>query len=223
MMNQSGFATCILSYSPFIISANETLFETLKCLPGLENMCLLSPGVHEIFNLFRIVDKALMLFVDVDDYAVTTLMHFMQKVSYPQMVVIAITADSDVQKAIGFLRIGMRGIVMKEELNEAFIHDIVNTYPNKGFPISNVITQSIIQVLVADAKQPFDADLSKREQQILHHLTKGASYKMIASDLEISIETVRHHIKRLYKKLDIKSKGEIMSKMMDTRTYHPFM
>ncbi|WP_158563165.1 helix-turn-helix transcriptional regulator [Chitinophaga silvatica] len=223
MINHSGTATSKVVYSPFIISANDFFFNTFKCLPGLKNVNLLLPDLHDVFNLLRIAEKALMLFVDVDHYAVNMLMHFMQKVVYPDIVVIATTAECDVQKAIGYLRIGMRGVIMKDELNESVANEIVSTYPSKGFPISNVITQRMVHTLVNIERQPLDVDLSKREQQILHHLMKGASYKMVAGHLGISIETVRHHIKRLYKKLGIRSKGEIIAKMMDTRIYHPFM
>ncbi|NIG54981.1 LuxR C-terminal-related transcriptional regulator [Chitinophaga sp. Cy-1792] len=223
MIDQGGISTSKLSYFPFIISRDAIFFDALKCLPGLDDVSLLLPDLQDIFNLCGIVDKALMLFVDVDNYAVNMLVHFMQKVIYPNIVVIAITAECDVQKTIGYLRLGMRGVIMKDELSESLVHEIVNAYPSKGFPISNVITQRMIHTLVNNEHQPFDVDLSKREQQILHHLMKGASYKMIAGELGISIETVRHHIKRLYKKLGIKSKGEIIAKMMDTRTYNPFM
>jgi DNA-binding CsgD family transcriptional regulator len=94
------------------------------------------------------------------------------------------------------------------------IADTAKTFPGKGIPISPFITQSMINELIGVQRNDFEAMLSKREHEILQQLADGSSYKMIASNLMISIETVRHHIKNLYKKLDVKSKGEIIAKLL---------
>jgi DNA-binding NarL/FixJ family response regulator len=46
---------------------------------------------------------------------------------------------------------------------------------------------------------------------------KGYSYKMIAADLNISIETVRTHIKRIYEKLHVHSAAEAINKIFPER------
>ncbi len=52
--------------------------------------------------------------------------------------------------------------------------------------------------------------LTPRQQQIVAGLVEGLSYKMIADKYIISIETVRDHIKKIYKKLQINSKAELI-------------
>ena len=59
--------------------------------------------------------------------------------------------------------------------------------------------------------------LAAREQQILQLLMQGYSYKMIASELAISIETVRTHIKRIYEKLHVHSAPEAIAKIFPDR------
>jgi two-component system, LytTR family, response regulator len=54
--------------------------------------------------------------------------------------------------------------------------------------------------------------LSKREFSVLEYLSNGYSYKMIAADCDISLETVRTYIKRIYQKLDVHSVSEATSK-----------
>ena len=49
---------------------------------------------------------------------------------------------------------------------------------------------------------------------MLNLLVQGYSYKMIAVDLEISIDTVRSHIKKIYEKLHVRSSTEAVSKAM---------
>jgi DNA-binding NarL/FixJ family response regulator len=54
--------------------------------------------------------------------------------------------------------------------------------------------------------------LSKREFLILEYLSNGYSYKMIAADCDIGLETVRTYIKRIYQKLEVHSVAEATSK-----------
>jgi DNA-binding NarL/FixJ family response regulator len=54
------------------------------------------------------------------------------------------------------------------------------------------------------------AILTKKQEEIVQYLVKGLSYKMIADEMEISIETVRDHIKKIYRKLHINCKVEVI-------------
>ncbi|HEX8348680.1 MAG TPA: LuxR C-terminal-related transcriptional regulator, partial [Hymenobacter sp.] len=58
------------------------------------------------------------------------------------------------------------------------------------------------------------ATLSPREREILRLLVEGYSYKMIAADRTISIDTVRSHIKKIYEKLHVRSMTEAVSKAL---------
>lgn len=58
------------------------------------------------------------------------------------------------------------------------------------------------------------AALTPRQQQIVDALVDGLSYKMIADKLEISIDTVRDHIKRIYRALEVNSKAEVIRKAL---------
>jgi DNA-binding NarL/FixJ family response regulator len=51
--------------------------------------------------------------------------------------------------------------------------------------------------------------LTEREQQVLYVLATGRSYQDIATVLNVSIETVRTHVRHIYKKLQIHSRSEI--------------
>ena len=62
-------------------------------------------------------------------------------------------------------------------------------------------------------------DLSLREKEILAFLVKGMSYKMVASNCFISIETVNVHVKNIYKKLQVHSKTEAVAKAIKNSRY----
>jgi DNA-binding CsgD family transcriptional regulator len=60
-----------------------------------------------------------------------------------------------------------------------------------------------------------DYKLTGREKEILSELAGGNSYKMIAANLGISIDTVRTHIKKIYEKLQVHSQTEAVSKAVN--------
>jgi len=59
--------------------------------------------------------------------------------------------------------------------------------------------------------------LTPREQDVLNSLAAGNSYKMVAHELGISIDTVRTHIKRIYEKLHVHSVAEAIAKAFLTK------
>lgn len=61
-------------------------------------------------------------------------------------------------------------------------------------------------------KPKVDSGLSKRQKEIVRALVEGLSYKMIASKLNISLDTVRSHIKNIYKTLQVNSSLEVVHK-----------
>jgi DNA-binding NarL/FixJ family response regulator len=56
--------------------------------------------------------------------------------------------------------------------------------------------------------------LTPREQEVLDNLLKGFSYKQVAAVMAISTATVNDYIKRIYKKLEVNSKTELMAKIL---------
>jgi len=56
--------------------------------------------------------------------------------------------------------------------------------------------------------------LSKREREVLEHLAQGVPYKEIADVLSLSIDTIRIHIKGIYSKLHVHSRGEAVAKYL---------
>ncbi|MGV3532971.1 MAG: response regulator transcription factor, partial [Chthoniobacteraceae bacterium] len=56
--------------------------------------------------------------------------------------------------------------------------------------------------------------LSEREREVLELLGQGSMYKEIASQLGISIDTVRSHVRKIYEKLHVRSKTEAVLKYL---------
>ena len=62
-----------------------------------------------------------------------------------------------------------------------------------------------------------DSPLSVRETEVLTKLCEGKNYKVIADSLFVSGNTVRMHIKNIYKKMHVHSRGEAVKKAIDER------
>jgi DNA-binding NarL/FixJ family response regulator len=84
-----------------------------------------------------------------------------------------------------------------------------------GSPMSSHIARQVITVFqqnnnVVSNDEKFD--LSDREKEVLNHLAEGNNYQEIANSLYISVDTVRHHIRNIYKKLHVHSQSEAVAK-----------
>lgn len=75
------------------------------------------------------------------------------------------------------------------------------------------IARKVLHLFQTNFKPSRELDrLSPREQEVLQLLTSGHSYKMIAQKCQITVETVRTHIKRIYEKLHVHSATEAAAK-----------
>lgn len=85
-----------------------------------------------------------------------------------------------------------------------------------GSPMSSMIARQVITVFQqqnnATISNSEDYNLSKREKEVLNKLSEGDNYQQIADSLFISVDTVRHHIRNIYKKLHVHSQSEAVAK-----------
>ena len=102
---------------------------------------------------------------------------------------------------------GASGYLIKET-PPARILEAIREVKNGGAPMST----QIARMVVSSFKITPSDSLTQRETEVLTQLCKGMSYKMIADSLFISEETVRRHIKSIYRKLEVHSKSEAVAK-----------
>jgi DNA-binding NarL/FixJ family response regulator len=62
-----------------------------------------------------------------------------------------------------------------------------------------------------------DYNLTPKEKEVLTHIVNGLSYKMIGFELNISYETVRSHVKKIYEKLNVASLTEVVAKAINEK------
>lgn len=136
----------------------------------------------------------------------------MIKRNFPQLNILMLTVFEDNDKIFEALRSGANGYLLKKT-HPAKILEAIHEVQRGGAPMSESIAKKVVEFFGNENKLLTNKySLSIREKEVLHYLVEGHSYKMIAADLHITIETVRSHIKHIYDKLHVHSKSEAVVK-----------
>lgn len=131
---------------------------------------------------------------------------------FPTVEVLMLTVFDDDDRVFRALCAGASGYLLKQTTPDQIIESIQSVYAG-GAPMSPSIARKVIQTFPGRAAQTANLDqLTSRESQVLHYLAQGMSYKLVAFELGIGIETVRTHIKRIYEKLHVHSVIEAVAK-----------
>ena len=109
------------------------------------------------------------------------------------------------------LKNGALGYLLKDSSGEQILHAL-EELKNGGSPMSTYIARKVIGSF--QHVQPSEASLllSDREKEVLDRLSQGLIYKEIADRLFISPETVRKHVRNVYRKLHVQNKIEAVNK-----------
>lgn len=132
---------------------------------------------------------------------------------YPGIEIIMLTVYHDSHKIFDSLKAGASGYLLKHtSLPE--IKDAIDLLMQGGAPMSPQIARKVITHFNDRGQKQQESNLTNREQDIVNGLVDGLSYKLIADRLDISIDTVRAHIRNIYKKLHVNSKAEVIAKSL---------
>ncbi|HEX6193865.1 MAG TPA: response regulator transcription factor [Chitinophagaceae bacterium] len=112
------------------------------------------------------------------------------------------------------LKNGAMGYLLKDSTGEQIMTALAELR-NGGSPMSTYIARKVIGSF---HPQQTDAAtlLSERETEVLDLISRGLIYKEIADRLSISPETVRKHVRNVYKKLHVQNKIEALNKLRDS-------
>jgi DNA-binding NarL/FixJ family response regulator len=135
---------------------------------------------------------------------------------YPDIEIIMLTVYHDSHKIFHSLRAGASGYLLKHtSLPE--IKEAIEVVLGGGSPMSPQIARKVFNYFnnPEENEDPKpESGLTIREREIVVGLVDGLSYKMIADRMDISIDTVRAHIRNIYKKLHVNSKAEVIAKSL---------
>ncbi|MCB0291280.1 MAG: response regulator transcription factor [Calditrichaeota bacterium] len=135
------------------------------------------------------------------------------KSRYPAIDIVMLTIYHDSQKIFNSLCAGASGYLLKNT-PLAEISSGIELLRAGGAPMSPPIARKVIQHFNPDTQKRKASPLTPKEKEIVVGLVDGLSYKMIAQRMNISVETVRFHIKNIYQKLHVHSKAEVITKSL---------
>jgi DNA-binding NarL/FixJ family response regulator len=134
-----------------------------------------------------------------------------------QVQIIMLTVFDDSRHVLDAICAGASGYLLKKHISDHLL-DSIRQVIEGGAPMSPGIARMIISSMQQNTMPVVrDYKLTNREKEILAGLSKGSSYKLIAADLSVSIDTVRTHIKNIYGKLQVHSQTEAVSKAVNER------
>lgn len=137
---------------------------------------------------------------------------YLAKKTTPSVEVLMLTVFDEDDKVFQAVCAGASGYLLKKSPPSKILEAIEEVY-NGGAPMSPVIARKVLQLFPKAPAVNTELDkLTQRERDVLLSLSKGNSYKMVAADLDISIDTVRTYIKRIYEKLHVHSVAEAIHK-----------
>jgi DNA-binding NarL/FixJ family response regulator len=133
---------------------------------------------------------------------------------FPMAGILMLTVFEDEEKIFKSIKAGALGYLLKKDSPDKIVEAVSNIY--KGESVMNgQIARKLLNYFSKpkDLGPDFEAyHLTKREKEILLLLMEGLSYKEIAAQCFISIDTLNSHIRKVYSKLNVHSRSEIAAR-----------
>jgi len=124
------------------------------------------------------------------------------KKSHPKVQILMFTVFEDNRQIFQALCAGANGYLLKKSAPQKLVAAIRDVY-NGGAPLSPSIARKVLSTFDKHTNDSSKYNLTDREIEILTLLSNGSSYKQMASELSISIDTVRKHLQNIYAKLHV--------------------
>ena len=132
----------------------------------------------------------------------------------PAAQILMLTVYEDSDKIFNSLLAGASGYLLKRTPQAEILEAIADVHRGNS-PMTGHIARKVVQFFNQRGGVGPDLEkLSTREREVLEHLARGSPYKEIASVLAMSIDTVRAHIKGIYGKLHVHSRGEAVARFL---------
>ena len=134
--------------------------------------------------------------------------------NYPEIKILIQTVFEDDERIFAAICAGASGYILKSNGMNRLLDAISEVY-NGGSPMSPTIAARVLKLFQQFAPPPSasanDYNLSEREKEILSLMVQGKDFRSIGGQHFISYETVRTHVKKIYKKLHVTSASEAVA------------
>ncbi len=127
---------------------------------------------------------------------------------YPGARIAMYTAYENESDIIACVMAGANGYIMKDTPYERLLSELQVIFQG-----GSTLTPRVAEKLLKQLNSPklAETSLTDRELEVLNLISLGLKYEDIAEELGISAHTVRHHIEKIYKKLNVNSRGQAVA------------
>lgn len=130
--------------------------------------------------------------------------------------ILMLTVFDDNKHVFDAICAGASGYILKKHISTKLFAAIDEALQG-GAPMSPSIARMVLDSMQQKSAPSNPYQLTPKEKEVLTSLSKGNSYKLIAADINISIDTVRSHIRNIYEKLHVHSQTEAVSKAINEK------
>ncbi len=200
-----------------IIEDITDIRESIKEFISLQQDMFCSLAVESVEDFLSFSDSksdvdVLLLDIDLPGISGINGMEFIKE-KFPNIDIIMVTIYEDHEKIFSALKAGATGYLLKTTPFPKLKDAIIDIHSG-GAPMEPIIARKVIEFFNRPSLHEDKKELTAKEIQVVNYLVDGFTYKKIAEALNNSIETIRHHVKNIYKKLHINSRAELMKKRM---------
>ena len=138
----------------------------------------------------------------------------MLKERYPGLTILMLTVYDDNERIFDALCAGASGYLLKKTPWVKLVESLKEAMEG-GSPMSPEVARRVIN-LFREIKPPKEAEyeLTPHEVRLLRMLVEGHSYKTAASELHVSVNTIKFHLRHIYDKLQVHTKSEAVAKAL---------
>ncbi len=133
------------------------------------------------------------------------------KKEFPMVEILMLTVFDDNDRVFRSICAGASGYILKRNPPEKIIEAVFEVAAGGGSLTSSIARKVLDMFPHFDASKSETETLTYREREVLALLVRGHSYKMAAAELNVTLETIRSHIKKIYNKLHVHSSGEAIA------------
>lgn len=193
----------------------EALQAILNGTPGYSCSGAFADGNHWEMDVKRSTPDVILMDIEmpgINGIAIAKLI----TVEFPEIKILIQTVFNDSDKIFQALCAGASGYILKNDPPHKYL-DAINEVYSGGAPVSATVAKKLLgffsnKNVILVAPNNTDYQLSDREKELLRLMVEGHDYKDIAAKSFISYETVRTHVKHIYKKLHVASRSEAVMK-----------
>lgn len=138
------------------------------------------------------------------------------KTKFPESKIIILTGHNDQDLIMSSIKIGAVGYALKSAQLSTLV-DIIRQVSKLGAYLDQTLVEKVILSLQQKSTNSLLDALTFREKEIVSLVEKGLSYKQMSNQLFVTTYTINYHLKNIYKKLNIHSKSELLSRLMEER------